>query len=217
MTFLIIGQDTQAKDDKISALKKKYLPKRESHEFDFEVLHAHKLDSDQLKQSLIALPAIAGHRLVVIRTADKLSAHNKELVLEQVGQKDTQTVLVLEADQMDGKTSFYKKLSKAAEVTRVHSEAKGNVFDITNAMERRDTTGALKMLTQAIDDGQHPLQIMGVLVWFWGKMKPRVKDEAFKKGLLELQEADLNIKRSRIRSDYAVEIAVTKLCSLISY
>lgn len=216
MTYLIIGQDTQAKDLKITEIKNKYLKSEKSYEFDLDIFHAAKLDSDLLQQSFVALPAVAGYRVVIVRTADKLSTHNKELVLAQMVEKKSQTVVVLECDQLDGKTSFYKKLKKDAEVVRVRSDLKTNIFDMTNAMERRDGVQALKVLTQAMDEGQHPLQIMGVLVWFWGKMKTRLKDDTFKKGLLELQEADLNIKRSRIRSDYAVEIAVTKLCSLIS-
>ena len=73
-----------------------------------------------------------------------------------------------------------------------------------------------------IDNIYHPwytrtLQLMGGLVWFWGKLKQRISAEKFKKGLLHLQEADLNIKRSRIKAEYALEVLVVKLCLLIAY
>ena len=32
-------------------------------------------------------------------------------------------------------------------------------------------------------------------------------------GLLAMQEADLNIKRSRIKPEYALEVLIVKLCS----
>ena len=56
---------------------------------------------------------------------------------------------------------------------------------------------------------------MGALVWFWGKSQDRMPGERFRKGLLVLQEADVNIKRSRLKPEYAVEVAVIKLMRLL--
>ncbi|MFT5169821.1 MAG: DNA polymerase III delta subunit [Lysobacterales bacterium] len=217
MIYLFLGQDVAAKDLKLAALKEKFLSCKESHEFDFDILHAAKLDSDTLKKSLIALPAIEKVRLVVVRCIEKLSQHNKDIILRFLEEKETKTILILDGASLDGKTKFYKELSKCATVERVRSDVKGNVFDVTKAIESRRIDEALKQLTNIMNDGQHPLQIMGGLVWFWGKMRGRIKEASFKKGLLELQEADLNIKRSRIRPDYAMEVLVTKLTSLIAY
>ena len=156
------------------------------------------------------------HRVVLIRAAEKLNQRNKDLLLEVLAEKPKALIVIIEATALDGKTTFYKKISKLAEVKRFGVDEKGNVFDITNAMERHKTDEALRALHRIMDEGQHPLQIMGVLIWFWNKMKKRVGRDVFKKGLLELQEADLNIKRSRLQPDYAMEVVVTKLCSLIA-
>ena len=80
-------------------------------------------------------------------------------------------------------------------------------------MNRR---GRLKILNDVLDHGDHPLQILGALVWFWGKNKPRVNPERFQRGLNELQEADWNIKRSRLRPEHTLEILIVKLCSLVA-
>ena len=46
-------------------------------------------------------------------------------------------------------------------------------------------------------------------------MKPKVSGDNFKQGLFILQEADLNIKRSRLDPEHAIETAVVKLTELI--
>ncbi|MBZ0166329.1 MAG: hypothetical protein K8I00_05930, partial [Candidatus Omnitrophica bacterium] len=71
-----------------------------------------------------------------------------------------------------------------------------------------------KLLAVLLRDGTHPLQIMGGLVWIWGRLKNRISADNFQQGLRELQAADLNIKRSRLHPEHAVEILVTKLCLL---
>ncbi len=78
-----------------------------------------------------------------------------------------------------------------------------------------DPAQALKILNELLEEGIHPLQIMGGLLWFWGKEKFRLKGDRYNKGLLVLQEADLNIKRSRLLPEHAIEVVVVKLCSLL--
>jgi DNA polymerase III delta subunit len=57
----------------------------------------------------------------------------------------------------------------------------------------------------------HPLQVMGALVWYWGKEGRHLGKERFGRGLKALEEADLNIKRSRLDPQYAVEKLVVEL------
>ncbi len=61
----------------------------------------------------------------------------------------------------------------------------------------------------------HPLQIMGALVWYWGKEGKACGKERFERGLKALEEADLNIKRSRLEPQYAVEKLVVELGLLL--
>ena len=51
---------------------------------------------------------------------------------------------------------------------------------------------------------------MGGLVWSWGKARSFARRENFQKGLVALQEADLNIKRSRLAPQQALEVLVVK-------
>jgi len=217
MIYLFLGEDRAAKEQKIAEIKTTYLSCNDALKLDYELLHGTKLDSAVLKKALIALPAVSKKRLILIRAVEKLDTHNKKIVLDFIQTKSSHAVLILDSDGTAPKNSFFNKITSVAKVTRFgQGTAKKNVFDMTRAMEGRNPSGALKILDGLLGEGDHPLQIMGGLVWFWGKLKNRLSAESFKKGLLVLQEADLNIKRSRLKPEHAVEIAVTKLSSLIA-
>ena len=83
-------------------------------------------------------------------------------------------------------------------------------------MTARNPVEALKILGNLLVEENHPLQIMGGLIWFWGKSRTRLSADQFKKGLMCLQEADLNIKRSRLKPEHTLEVLVVKLSSLIA-
>ena len=59
MHYLLLGENSLAKDQKIAEIKKKLLTSDESLKFDYETLHGTKLDSAVLKKALIALPAVS--------------------------------------------------------------------------------------------------------------------------------------------------------------
>ncbi|MCA9398253.1 MAG: hypothetical protein KC618_00780, partial [Candidatus Omnitrophica bacterium] len=199
----------------IAELKSKILQTNDAFKFDFDLLHANRLSAEDLKKSLIALPAIASKRLVVLRDIEKLSPQNKDLILEFIDKDESCIDLILDANQVDGRSAFMKKVTDKAKVVRFAVHEKANVFDMTKIM-LRSPAEALKMLTQLLEEGSHPLQILGGLVWFWGKSRERLSPAQFKKGLLALQEADLNIKRSRTRPEHSLEILIVKLASLKS-
>src|SRR3989338_5471392 len=214
MAYFLLGQDRVAKDAKIVELRKTLLP-LEALEFDYEVLYAHKLDSDDLQKALIAFPAVASQRLVVIRESHRLDPHHKKLILDFFSKKNNKTVLIFDSDEWGPTDSFVKSLSPWVKVMHFARGQEFNVFDMTRAIGQRPPEEALKILAMLLGDGVHPLQLMGGMVWFWGKSRDRLSKEKFKKGLAVLQEADLNIKRSRLKPEYAVEVAVVKLSSLV--
>lgn len=212
MIYLLLGEDSSAKDQKIADLKRKFLPSAEALEFDYEVIDGDKLEPSTLKKALIALPAAAKKRMVVIRSAHKLNSQNKKMVLEFAQSGTDHAVLILDFPQSGQKDHFTAALNPMAQTIQFQQPAKYNVFDMTRAISARRPVEAIKILSVLVSEGNHPLQIMGGLVWFWGKSKDRLSVEGFKKGLLALQEADWNIKRSRLKPEYALEVAVTKLC-----
>lgn len=217
MIYLFLGDDKAAKDLKIKEIKDQYLLTPESRQFDFTVLYGSQMTPDQFKQTLVALPTMAAQRVVLLYSVHKLNPRNKKILLEFLEQKESPTVLILDVDEPGvEKNSFLDKVAASAKIVRFHSEPKGNVFDMTKEISNRRPEQALAMLSGLLHDGDHPLEILGALVWFWGRTRNRVSAEKFKKGLLVLQEADMNIKRSRVEPEYALEILVTKLSLLLA-
>jgi len=214
MAHLFLGKDRKEFDEQISELKDKIIGSQDCLGFDYEVLYGHKLDSDTLKKALIALPAIAKQRLVVLYDFHKLSAHNKEIIIEFLDSQSTTTELVLLSDSVSSKDSFVKKIKASVKITESGSKTEENVFDMTRAIDMRRAQDALMVLSNMLKKGVHPLQVMGGVIWFWGKCRTKISKDRFYAGLKAIEETDLNIKRSRFKPDYAVELLVVKLCSL---
>ena len=214
MIYSFLGPDGPQKESKISELKQKSLSSN-AYNFDYENLSSRQLDPATLKKALVALPALATKRLILIRACHDLDAVNKELIVEFFAAKPTHLILILESNELTSQDSFIKKIAPYAKlIESARPPAAVNVFDMTRAMSRRNLSEALQLLSDILAQDVHPLQIMGGMVWFWGKSRETLPKEKFEKGLLVLQEADLNIKRSRLQPAQAVEVAVVKLCSL---
>ncbi|HLD69173.1 MAG TPA: hypothetical protein VJA17_00245 [Candidatus Omnitrophota bacterium] len=212
MTYLFLGENSRAKDEKIGELKKKILTPPQSFQFDYETLHGAKLEEHHLKKALMNLPALAPRRLVVIREGHRLSPKNQEILVQFLEKSYDHAVIILDSNEWDHKNSFVKKIRKMVDLIEFSSTKKIDVFDLTRTIDLKKETEALKILDQLLKEGTHPLQILGALVWFWKKSRGRFSGKKFKEGLLALQEADLNIKRSRLKPEYAVELLVVKLC-----
>ena len=217
MIYLLLGEDRQAKEQQIAKIKTSCLSSDDAYPFDYELLHSTKLDPDVLIKALIALPAISQKRLILIRTAEKLDEQNKNIILEFIQTENRHAVLILDSDETVLKNNFFSQVMQTAKVMRFTQRGKiQDVWAATRAIEDRKPAEALKILNSLMEEGNPPLKIMGALVWFWGDLKNRLPAEGFKKGLLVLQEADLNIKRSRLKPEHAVEVAVTQLSLLIA-
>lgn len=214
MTYLLLGEDSLAKDQKITELKEEILPSTDALAFDYESLDGAEVDARALHKALLALPVIGRRRLIVLRCVHKLDAQSKEILLRCVAQKRDDVVVVLEAGDTEAASAFMKSLATHSKVINVATRKRQNVFDVTNALSARDPVEACAILNNLFAQGDHPLQIVGGLIWFWGKSRLRLSDENFRKGLEALQEADLNIKRSRLKPEHGVELLVVKLAGL---
>ena len=215
MNFIFLGNDTSVKNQKISDLKTKYLTHPDALKFDYDVFYAPKLDPDDLKKSFLNLPAVGAHRLILIHQCHKLSERNAEIITEFFKSKAEQAVLILDSDEPELKNSLMQAWKSFVKTTVVHKESKQNVFDMTNAMSAHSTADALQILSNLFAQDIYPLQIMGGLIWYWGKQRQKIGQQRFKSGLRMLQSADLNIKRSRLKPEHALEKLVVELSELI--
>jgi len=214
MTYLFIGRDLQKKDAKLAGLKTRLFKDPSALAFDYEFLSAHKLDSDDLKKSLLALPHLAAQRMVAIRQCERLNEHNRAIIFEFVSQDAKALVIVLDFDELDIKSAFFLKLKPRVQLVNFGGDKAVNVFDMTRAISSRDAAGAIRILHEILGNNTHPLQIMGGLVWYWSKERAHLSTGRFQQGLEILEEGDLNIKRSRLKPEYAVEKVVVELTLL---
>ena len=212
MIYLLLGEDTQIKDSKITQIKSSILVKPESVHFDFESLDAQHLSGANLKKSLLALPMISNKRLLLIRQAHQLKNDAIKILdafLQEPGEHCDvilETTAALKAD--------FSNIVARAQVFNLGVAQESNIFDMTKLMTAKKTTDALKMLNEFFDQGMYPLQMMGALVWYWGKQGRALGAQKFQRGLKALEEADLNIKRSRLMPEYAMEKLVVELVEL---
>ena len=214
MNYLFLGNDTPTKIQKISDLKIKYLTHPDASKFDYDVFYGSKLDSQDLKKSVLNLPVVCAHRLIIIHQCHKLSDHNIAIIREFFESKVENVVLILDSDEPELKSSLMQAWRAFVNTTVVHKGTEQNVFDMTNALSKHKTTEALQILSNLFAQDIHPLQIMGGLVWYWGKQRQKIAPEHFKNGLRMLKSADLNIKRSRLKPEHAVEKVVVELSGL---
>ena len=216
MIYLFLGDDLSAKDAKITEIKNKFFKdSQEALAFDFDNLDAKELKEDALKQAFLTLPVIAPHRLIVLRQVHKLKSADIQVLIKFCQKPAKHCDVILESTENILKGDL-KDLPLYAKGVVMGKPEGPNVFDMTKLMTARRSGEALKMLAGFYGNNVHPLQIMGALVWYWGKEGKALGRERFERGLKALEEADLNIKRSRLEPQHAVEKLVVELGLLLS-
>ncbi len=213
MVYLFLGDDLARKDSQIFSLKKTFFKDPQAVAFDYESLDAITLPIDILKKSLITLPVLSAKRLVVVRNVHKLKAADIAVLSAFLKKPLDHLDLVLETSEAALKGGL-KECAALCRTTVFSKASPGNAFDMARLMTAGKAKEALKMLNDLYDHGTHPLQVMGALVWHWGQEGRALGAEKFERGLMALEEADLNIKRTRLKPEYAVEKVVVELMAI---
>jgi DNA polymerase III delta subunit len=216
MIYLFLGDDLSVKDAKITEIKNKFFKdSQEALAFDLDNLDAKELGGDTLKQAFLTLPVIAPHRLIILRQIHKLRSADIQVLLNFCQKPAKHCDLILESTEntLKGDLKDLPLYAKGAVMAKPEGPS---VFDMTKLITAHRSGDALKMLDGFYRNNVHPLQIMGALVWYWSKEGKAAGRERFERGLKALEEADLNIKRSRLEPQYAVEKLVVELGLLLS-
>lgn len=214
MIYLLLGEDLKAKDGRIAAIKAKAFKDAQAINFDLESLDAGDLASDALKKALITLPVLSPKRLVIVRNIHKLKAADAAVLMQFLKDPAGPLDVVLESSEIILKGEL-KDAAALCATTVLSGPSPNKVFDMTKLMSAGHAKEALNMLNGFYRDGTHPLQIMGALVWYWGKEGRALDKGKFEQGLKALEAADLNIKRSRLNPEYAVEKLIVELMGLL--
>ena len=216
MIYLFLGDDLPAVDARITEIKNKFFKdSQEALAFDFDNLDARELGAgNALKKAFLTLPVIAPHRLIIVRQIHKLKSADIQVLINFCQKPEKHCDVILESIENTLKGDL-KDLPLHVKGVVLGKPEGPNVFDMTKLITAHRSGDALKMLDGFYRADVHPLQIMGALVWYWGKEGKPLGKEVFKRGLKALEEADLNIKRSRLDPQYAVEKLVVELGLLL--
>ena len=200
MIYLLVGQDHLAKEQKISEIKAKAFPSKESLPFDYQILHGYRLDNDALKKALMALPAMGAMRVILIRQADQLTAVQKTMIAEGYEKSKKALIIIFEAESLDERDTLLKKFDRVMKVLSFDPKIRHNVFDLTRMIFMNRKLEALELLDELLKNGDHPLQIIGGMLWAWRNARNKMPFVKFTQGLVAFQEADFNIKRSQLKN-----------------
>jgi DNA polymerase III delta subunit len=214
MIYLVCGSDTFAKGQKISELKNKIFSSSSQSSLDVEILSGFKLNALVLKKSLMSMPILGQHRLVLIRDADRLTAEHRVMIRDQADKAKDFLVLVFDVQEAKAGESLIKQFGKSLDSLYFEQASKRNIFSLTRLIVGNKKTEALKQFAEFFEEGTHPLQMIPAIVWEWKRNKKRLGSAKFQEGLRMIQQADMNIKRSRLSAQQALEVLIVKLCSL---
>ncbi len=216
MDLLLYGPDLKLRDKTLADIKGEVLS-ADAARLDFESLDAHKLTPEKLKIALLCLPGVSTRRLVHIYRADKLLKETAELLLAFLKAEHKHVVVVLEADQWDSSTKLRGEITRLLKRIGVEAPSVGTVFDMMNAVGAGNPSGSLRALQRLLMTDEAPERLLGGMLWAWSNnVKGKIPPQAYKKGLLVLQEADISLKRGHYpEREYALEVAVVRLSSLV--
>ena len=83
-------------------------------DFNFDMIYGDQSDGSQIISFANSLPMMAERRVVIVKSVQKLSVKSKDVLLSYVNDPLLSTCLVLTAQQIDKRQSFYSKLIKKA-------------------------------------------------------------------------------------------------------
>jgi len=214
MVYLFVGIDEISKERKIRSIKQENFKGKETG-FDYEIFYADAIDRLQLLDSLNRLPLQAKKRIIVIKQIEKFSPKNREVITSFIKKPHNYNTLILDTEISDlKKNKFVLGISRYVKIINFKKERPITVFDLADAIARKNTTIALKILAKLILKGEKPHRLLGALTWKWNKIRRSLTYEDFNRGLQLFLETDINIKSGRSKPNFALELLVVKLCDL---
>ncbi|MEK6715439.1 MAG: hypothetical protein AABY43_05295 [Candidatus Omnitrophota bacterium] len=208
--YLLIGDNELPKLNKIESIKKELLPQG-ALDFNLEVLSAQDLEVKKLQEALLRLPIKTGRRLLILRNLQDLSKDCREIILGYLKKPHPWITLVLEGKSLD---KDIEQIANCAQTLYFRKAGSYDVFALGRAIDNKNQVLALDILSDLLLRGEKVQKILGGLIWHWENTERYLSQEKIKKGFEALLEADLNIKRSLLKPNIALELLVVKLMLL---
>jgi DNA polymerase III delta subunit len=160
--YLLIGEDNNSKDLQIKKLKERFL-KKETEDFDLDLLYSEGLNLEYLQERLLSLPVKSEKRVVIIKNCHGLEEEIKEFLVQYVKTPYPKTILILDIDKYNSKDRFLSRLFGFVEVIRFAETRVSNTFDLAAQIGLKKANASLKILNQLLKNGEKPERILGGL------------------------------------------------------
>lgn len=115
LLYLVVGEEDLLRDYAVAALKRAVLGS-DGDEFNYELFYGDEASGSDIQNSVAAVPVFAPRRLVVVKSAEKLTARGGDLLLDCVQNPMESTTLVFVSSKLDGRLKFSQALMRAAVV-----------------------------------------------------------------------------------------------------
>lgn len=113
--YLVVGEEDLLRDLAIAALKRAVLGNG-GDEFNYELFYGDEVSGSDIRNSVAAVPVFSPRRLVVVKSAEKLTAREGDQLLGCVQNPVESTTLVFVSPKLDGRLKFSQALTRAAMV-----------------------------------------------------------------------------------------------------
>lgn len=113
--YLVVGEEDLLRDHAVATLKRVVLGSG-GDEFNCELFYGDEASGSDIRNSVAAVPVFAPRRLVVVKSAEKLSAREGDLLLDCLQNPVESTTLVFVSPKLDGRLKFSQALTRAAVV-----------------------------------------------------------------------------------------------------
>lgn len=211
MLYLFLGDDEISKKRKLDSLKREFLS-QDNREFNYDILYANQINLLKFKELLKSSTFGGNNRLIIIKDALNLNILIKEYILSYLKRQDPKTILVIDIKDFDAKDKFIQELFRYAKAFKFQRLQKINTFDLSRALKKKDSVLSLNILSKLLSNGERPERILGGLRYEWVN-DHSLEFEEKKRRLSLLLDTDLNLKRGRLRADFALELLITNLLS----
>lgn len=110
--YLLVGEEDLLRDSALAALKAAVLG--DGGEFNYDLFYGDEASGADILTCASEMPVFAERRLVVVKTAEKLSARESEALLGYLTEPVETTTLVFVSPKLDGRLKFSQALVRAA-------------------------------------------------------------------------------------------------------
>jgi len=110
--YLIVGEEDLLRDKALAALKIAVLG--DGGDFNYDLFHGDETDAADIINCASEMPVFAARRLVVVKSAERLSAAKGDTLLPYLKNPVETTTLAFVSSKLDGRLRFTQALTKSA-------------------------------------------------------------------------------------------------------